>query len=196
MTRCGQLSNILNSDKISLDLKLRLYEASVLSLLTFGCETWTLSPQVLRMLNGANSRMLARFTGQSIPKEARPQTTSLNIIRKIRQRRLRWVGHILRAGSHRLAYKALQVQQQLAKQGHLLMDAPPSLKHGSFSRASQRQSRLVRPCKINSSILVINPWSPRAIWVLQKSKEKERIELEFSYSRYFIHEFIFIYLYI
>ena len=127
MTRCGQLSNILNSDKISLDLKLRLYEASVLSLLTFGCETWPLSPQVLRMLNGANSRM-------SIPKEVRPQTTSLNIIRKIRQRRLRWVGHILRAGSHRLAYKALQVQQQLGKQGHLLIDAPP---HSSMDHLAE-----------------------------------------------------------
>ena len=32
MTRCGQLINILNFDKISLDLKLRLYETSVLSL--------------------------------------------------------------------------------------------------------------------------------------------------------------------
>ena len=96
MIRCGQLRNILDSDKIGLKLKLRLYEASVCSLLTFDCETWTLNQQILGLLNGANSRMLARFTGKSIPAEDRPTSCSLNLIHKIRQHRLRWVGHILR----------------------------------------------------------------------------------------------------
>jgi len=43
MKRCGQLRNILDSKIIGMKLKLRLYEASVCSLLTFGCETWTLN---------------------------------------------------------------------------------------------------------------------------------------------------------
>ena len=141
MTRCGQLRNILDSDKIGLQLKLRLYEASVCSLLTFGCETWTLNRQVLGLINGANSRMLARFTGKSIPAEARPATCSLNLIHKIRQRRLRWVGHILRRGPDHITYTALAVQASRKQAGNLLMDAPPhnhldDLAHLAMDRAA------------------------------------------------------------
>ena len=128
MKRCGQLRNILDSDKIGLRLKLRLYEASVCSLLTFGCETWTLNRQTLALINGANSRMLSRFTGKSIPAEARPATCSLNLIHKIRQRRLRWVGHILRQGPGHITYTALAAQSLRNIQGSLLMDAPPHAK--------------------------------------------------------------------
>ena len=127
MIRCGQLRNILDSDKIGIKLKLRLYEASVCSLLTFGCETWSLNKQVLGMINGANSRMLARFTGKSIPAEARPATCSLNLIHRIRQRRLRWVGHILRQGPGHITYTALAVQSINNSEGNLLMDAPPHI---------------------------------------------------------------------
>ena len=124
MKRCGQLRNILDSDKIGIHLKLRLYEASVCSLLTFGCETWTLDRQTLALINGVNSRMLSRFTGKSIPAEARPVTCSLNLIHKIRQRRLRWVGHILRQGPGHITYTALEAQSLRNRQGNLLMDAP------------------------------------------------------------------------
>lgn len=141
MKRCGQLRNILDSKIIGMKLKLRLYEASVCSLLTFGCETWTLNKQTLSLINGANSRMLARFTGKSIPNEARPATCSLNLILKIRQRRLRWVGHILRQGPGHITYTALAVQSSRNLEGNLLMDAPPhthlsELTHLAMDRAA------------------------------------------------------------
>ena len=107
MKRCGQLCNILDSDKIGFHQKLRLYEASLCPLLTFGCETWTLNKQILGLINSVNSRMLARFSGKNIPAEARPSTCSLNLIHKIRQRRLRWVGHILRQGLGHITYTDL-----------------------------------------------------------------------------------------
>ena len=97
------------------------------SLLAFGCETWSLNKQILALINGANSRMLARFTGKSIPAEARPATCSLNLIQKIRQRRLRWVGHILRQGPGHITYTTLAVQSINNSEGNLLMDAPPHI---------------------------------------------------------------------
>lgn len=141
MKRCGQLRNILDSDKIGISLKLRLYEASVCSLLTFGCETWTLNNHIVGLINGANSRMLSRFTGKSIPTEARPATCSLNLILKIRQRRLRWVGHILRQGPGHITYTALATQSLRNMEGNLLMDAPPhnhldDLVHLAMDRAA------------------------------------------------------------
>ena len=125
MTRCGKLRHILTNNKIPKRLKLRLYEAAVCSLLTFGSETWDLDVKTCRQINGANSRMLAWFTGKTIPEEARPTTTSFNLIRKIRMTRLRWVGHILRAGSNYLPFQALKSQLDMNCPGNLLMDTPP-----------------------------------------------------------------------
>ena len=85
--------------------------------------------------------MIARFTGKNIPSEARPATCSLNLILKIRQRRLRWVGHILRKGPGHITYTALAVQSTRNLEGNLLMDAPPpthlsELTHLAMDRAA------------------------------------------------------------
>ena len=85
--------------------------------------------------------MLTRFTGKIIPTEARPATCNLNLIHKIRQRRLRWVGHILRQGPGHITYTALAVQSARNKEGNLLMDAPPhvnldELTHLAMDRAA------------------------------------------------------------
>ena len=81
-TRCVKLRNrnILDAEEIDLPLKIKLYETAVCSLLTYGCEMWNLDKDTIRTLNGANSIMLARFTRKSIPQEARPATTSFNLI--------------------------------------------------------------------------------------------------------------------
>ena len=68
--------------------------------------------------------MLAWFTGNSIPHEARPATTSFNIIQKLRSRRLRWVGHILRAGPQNPSFQALKSLHANPVPGSLLMDTP------------------------------------------------------------------------
>ena len=124
MTRCGQLKHVFNSGTLNLKLKLRLYQASICSLMTYGCETWDLTTAAQRRLNNANSLMLARFTGQSIPQEARPATTSFNLVRHIRVRRLKWVGQILRKGPGTYQFSALKAQRQMNKKGNMLMDAP------------------------------------------------------------------------
>ena len=123
MSRCGQLSSIFDSDQITLKLKLRLYEAAVCSILTYGCETWDLNDQTIRCLNGVNISMLVRITGKPIAKEARSGTTSLNLVRKIRIRRLKWLGHIIRAGPQSLMFCALKAQLKMGHHGNLLMDA-------------------------------------------------------------------------
>ena len=65
-SRCGELHSVFNSQSLDVTLKLRLYEAAVCSILTYGCETWTLSDKVMRKLNGVNSRMVARIAGRII----------------------------------------------------------------------------------------------------------------------------------
>ena len=125
LTRCGSLRHVLDVQQLSVGLKLCLYKAAVCSILTYGCETWRLTPTVMRKINGTNSKMLTRFTGKTIPQEARATSSTFNLVKHIRVRRLKWIGHILRAGPDRLIYQAVEEQRRLGLPGNLLMDAPP-----------------------------------------------------------------------
>ena len=92
--------------------------------MTYGCETWRLTPPVMRQLNGANSKILTHFTHQTIPQEARPSTCSFDLVKSIRVRRFKWLGHILRADPDRITFQAVEEQRRMGLPGNLLMDAP------------------------------------------------------------------------
>lgn len=141
MARCGRLRSIFDSDFITLNLKLRLYEAAVCSLLTYGCETWVIDEKTRKRINGANSVMLARITGKPIPQEARPATSSLNLIRRIKMRRHRWLGHILRLGPSSIVYQAIMIQDKMQLEGNLLMDAPPYTNIEDLARQAKDRAR-------------------------------------------------------
>ena len=130
MTRCGQLSHLFADPNLGPRLKLRLYKVAVCSLLIYGCESWNLSDKVLRQINGANSSMLARFTGQTQRQEARRATTSYDLVRHIRVMRLKWLGFIMRQVDVRLIRIAIDVQTSMNLQGNILMDAP---KHNNLN---------------------------------------------------------------
>ena len=78
----------------------------------------------MRILNGINSKMLSCFTGRPIQEEARPLTSSINLVRKLRVRRHKWLGHILRGDPSRLIAQAVRTQRAMQLKGGLLMDAP------------------------------------------------------------------------
>ena len=53
----------------------------------------------IQRLNNANRLMLSRITGKHFQNEVSPYTsTSFNLVRSIRRRRLKWLGQILRKG--------------------------------------------------------------------------------------------------
>ena len=126
-TRAGQLRHVLGSKHIKVGAKIKLYNAAVVSLFTYGCEGWVLTPKVLRQLNGANSGLLSHFTGKETRVEARPLTTSLDLTKEIRRRRLCWLGHILRMGPERLVRSAVEEQFAMGGGGSMFMDAPVEL---------------------------------------------------------------------
>ena len=63
------------------------------------------------MLNGVNSRMVAKITGRTIKEEANKVTLTFDVVTWIRVRRLQWVSHILLMENNdtepRLIYKAV-----------------------------------------------------------------------------------------
>ena len=125
MKRCGQLRNVFDSPDIPVDLKVSIYKSAVMSLLIYGCEGWSLTESLQARINGANSRCLARITGRSIHLEASARTQTYDIVTAIRQRKWKWLGHILRLPGNRLIKLALRVQFEKNDRTNLLQDVPP-----------------------------------------------------------------------
>ena len=126
-SRCGELRHIFNSAAIPIELKLRIYQAAVGSLLTYGSEAWNLTEPTMAMINGCNARCLSHITRRSAHTEASPRTRTFDLVGAIRQRRYRWLGHILRMPSNRLVKEAIRVQHDMGLPGNIFMDTPPGV---------------------------------------------------------------------
>ena len=73
---------------------------AVCSTLTHASEAWALTAPVMRSVNGFNSRCLHITTGQDYRVTA--TAPKYDLVRAIRQRRLRYLGHILRMSESRV----------------------------------------------------------------------------------------------
>ena len=89
----ASLSHLWTDHRLSRNLKLRLY-LCVCSTLTHSCEAWNLTKTVSRILNGFNSRCLHIITGEEYRVTA--VSPAYNLLLSVRQRRLRYLGHLLR----------------------------------------------------------------------------------------------------
>ena len=148
--RMGALRHIFNSD-LPLSLKLKIYKTAICSLLTYGCEAWTIDEKTLAMINGANARCLSWFTGKDAHTEASVRTRTYDLVQAIRIRRFRWLGHILRLQGHRLVKIAVEQQFELGLLGNMFHDIPSHLSLQQIKNAASDRSlwkkleRLLRP---------------------------------------------------
>ena len=127
--RFGQLHEVWRSKKLPTTAKIRVYACAVVSVLTYGCEIWKFDEKAMRQLRGWNARCLAAITGRDFREETVEPT--FDLLGRLRSRRLRWAGHILRLEKSSLLRQVLlaQAAQSLertggAEAGGLLMDAP------------------------------------------------------------------------
>jgi hypothetical protein len=83
----------------------------------YGCETWSLTFREECRLRVSENRVLRRIFGPKREEdgswrklhndELHSLYSSSNIIRVIKSRRMRWVGHVARMGDRRSVYRAL-----------------------------------------------------------------------------------------
>ena len=99
--RFGKMRHIWGNKTLHMNLRMRLYKASVCSILTYGSEAWRLTTEVCSALNGANSSMVSVITGRTVRAEASSGKT-FDLVKWIRARKLQWLGHILRMDPERM----------------------------------------------------------------------------------------------
>ena len=84
--------------------------------------------------------MLAHITGHSQRTEATSATTTFNLVKWIRARRLKWVGHILRMDDERLIKQTLHYIFHNPQDGDILMDVRATDCQHLLRQASDRDA--------------------------------------------------------
>jgi hypothetical protein len=100
---------------LSKNLKIKMYRTIILLAVLYGCETWSAMLREERSLRMFEKRVMRRITGRKreevvgdwrrLHNDELPNLyASPNIIRAIKLRRMRWVGHVAYMGEMRNAY--------------------------------------------------------------------------------------------
>jgi hypothetical protein len=107
----------LSSHLISKNLKIKTYKTVILPVVLYGWETWSLSLGEEHKLRVFENRVLRRIFGPKREEngswrklhndELHNLYSSLNIVRVIKSRRMRWAGHVARMGEGRGVYRIL-----------------------------------------------------------------------------------------
>ncbi|KAJ4448569.1 hypothetical protein ANN_10587 [Periplaneta americana] len=98
------------------NLKVRIYKTVILPVVLYGCKTWTLTLREEQRLRVFENKVLRKIFGSKKDEvtgewrklhntELHTLYSSPDIIRNIKSRRLRWVGHVARMGESRNAYR-------------------------------------------------------------------------------------------
>jgi hypothetical protein len=107
----------LSSRLISKNLKIKIYKTVILSVVLYGCETWSLTLGEDHRLRVFENRGLREIFGPKREEdgswrklhndELHDLYSSPNIVRVIKSRRMRWAGHVACMGEGRGAYRVL-----------------------------------------------------------------------------------------
>ena len=112
------MQNLLSSRLLSKNLKIKIYRTIILPVVLYGCETWSLTLREERKLRVFENMVLRRIFGPRRDEvtgewrglhneELNDLYTSPNIVRMIKSRKMRRVGHVARMGEERGVYRVL-----------------------------------------------------------------------------------------
>jgi hypothetical protein len=108
----------LSSRLLSRNVKVKIYKTIILPVVLYGCETLSLTLGEEHRLRVFENRGLRRIFGPKRDEvtgewrklhneELHNLYSSPDIIRLVKSRRMRWVGHVARMGEERKVYKVL-----------------------------------------------------------------------------------------
>jgi hypothetical protein len=117
------VQSLLSSCLLSRNLKVKIYKTIILPVVLYGCETWSLTLREEHRLGVFENRVLWRIFGSKRDEVTREWKklhsgelhnlySSPDIIRQIKSRRMKWVGHVAWMGEERNVYWVLVGKSQ------------------------------------------------------------------------------------
>jgi hypothetical protein len=112
------VQSLLSSSFIHTYIKIKIYRTIILPVVLYGCETWSLTLREERRLRVSENRVLRRMFGSKKDEVSRERRklhneelndlySSPNIVRVVKSRIMRWVGHVARMGERRVIHRVL-----------------------------------------------------------------------------------------
>jgi hypothetical protein len=100
------------------NVKVNIYKTTILPVVLYGCETWSVTLREEHRLRVFENRVLRGIFGPKGDEvtgewrklhsgELRNLYSSADIIRQMKSRRMRWAGHVARMGEGRNVYRVL-----------------------------------------------------------------------------------------
>ena len=98
------MEKIWTAKHVRIELKINIFEASVLSILLYGCESWIITPQLEKKINSfatecyrrmLNIKRTDHITLECIYEQVKRQP----LMETVRSRQLGWLGHVMRMES-------------------------------------------------------------------------------------------------
>jgi len=113
----GRLKDVWRNKHISLNVKVRLYESLVMSTMLYSADLWPLTSAQEEKLDIAHHKFQRRLMGITWKDKARNddirnQTKLQRMDLIIKERRLRWLGHVLRMEDDRIPKQAMHWQME------------------------------------------------------------------------------------
>jgi len=114
----NSVQNLLSSSLHSKNLKIKIYRTIILSVVAYGCETWSLTLREEHRLRVFENRVLRRIFGPKRDEvtgewrklhneELNDLYSSPNIVLVIKLRIMKWAGHVACVGNERGTYRVL-----------------------------------------------------------------------------------------
>lgn len=99
--RYWSLKEVMKNKEISIHIKKKLYNTCILPVLTYGCQTWSLTKNQIKKLEvcqrAMERSMLNKKRADKIRNETLRKTTKIeDVTVKVKRLKWRWTGHILR----------------------------------------------------------------------------------------------------
>jgi len=109
---CYLVQNLLSSRLLSKNLKIKIYRTTILHVVLYGCENWSLTLRKEKKLRVFENMVLRRIFGPRRDevtgewrrlhnKELNDLYSSPNIAWVIKSRRMKWAGHLVHMGEER-----------------------------------------------------------------------------------------------
>ena len=116
----GRHKDILCNRNIPMSLRRKVYNQCVLPTMTYGSETWSLTKYLETKLQSAQRAMERQMLNISLRDKVRCSTIRhktgvADILRKIKQSKWRWAGHVARRNDNRWTKRLLEWQPRMGK---------------------------------------------------------------------------------